>query len=424
MKDAGKSVILIEKKGRLGGHTETYTDPATDTPIDYGVVVFENIPVVNDYFKRFNIPLAPSTFGAGRSESYDFRSGEKLTLEAPTAEIGIALSRYAAQLAKYPKLDDGQFLPNPVPADLLLPFGDFVKKYQLEALVRTFYSFLPGVGDLLSLPTVEVMRYCGTTLVGAVSTGDFLATARRNNSELYGAAEAELRSTSSLLINSEVLFTDRRNGNKRVLLFVKTPTGFKAISAKKLVIAIPPKLDFLAPLNPDSQENKVFSRFVNAGYYAGILKNSGIPDDLTVGNFAENTTFNLPDLPATYNFVPTGIPDLHAFYYGTPRTSRTSSPLPDDVVQVNIIADLKRIQAANPYAFEQTEPDFAVYSSHAPFFLHFDAEDTKRGYYDKMYKLQGKRNTFWTGAAWRTHDSSQIWKYTKEQVLPKLLAQL
>jgi hypothetical protein len=39
LKDKGKSIIVIEKQGRLGGHTETYDDPTTGTPIDYAVQV-------------------------------------------------------------------------------------------------------------------------------------------------------------------------------------------------------------------------------------------------------------------------------------------------------------------------------------------------------------------------------------------------
>jgi hypothetical protein len=32
LKDKGKSVIVVEKKDRIGGHTETYIDPKTGTP--------------------------------------------------------------------------------------------------------------------------------------------------------------------------------------------------------------------------------------------------------------------------------------------------------------------------------------------------------------------------------------------------------
>ncbi|KAL6231725.1 hypothetical protein BDW75DRAFT_219509 [Aspergillus navahoensis] len=56
LKDKGTSVILVEKKGRLGGHAEAYIDPATGTPVDMGALVFHNITVVKDYFKRFDIP--------------------------------------------------------------------------------------------------------------------------------------------------------------------------------------------------------------------------------------------------------------------------------------------------------------------------------------------------------------------------------
>ena len=54
--DSGQSVLVIEAQDRLGGHTETYTDPATNETIDIGVQVFHNISIVKDYFARFNIP--------------------------------------------------------------------------------------------------------------------------------------------------------------------------------------------------------------------------------------------------------------------------------------------------------------------------------------------------------------------------------
>src|SRR5882724_8011733 len=57
LRDAGKSVLVIERKQRLGGHTETYVDPATGIPTDIGVVVFHSLPVVTNYFARFGVPL-------------------------------------------------------------------------------------------------------------------------------------------------------------------------------------------------------------------------------------------------------------------------------------------------------------------------------------------------------------------------------
>ena len=57
LQQQGKSVVVIEAKDKIGGHTETYKDPATGTPINIGVVVWDNIPVVQSYADSLNVPL-------------------------------------------------------------------------------------------------------------------------------------------------------------------------------------------------------------------------------------------------------------------------------------------------------------------------------------------------------------------------------
>ncbi|KIJ29763.1 hypothetical protein M422DRAFT_115975, partial [Sphaerobolus stellatus SS14] len=48
LKDYGKSVVVIEAKDKLGGHTETYHDPSTGTTIDIGVLEWHDLPIVRD----------------------------------------------------------------------------------------------------------------------------------------------------------------------------------------------------------------------------------------------------------------------------------------------------------------------------------------------------------------------------------------
>jgi phytoene dehydrogenase-like protein len=38
LQKAGKSVAVIERNGRLGGHVNTYIDPVTGGTMDYGVM--------------------------------------------------------------------------------------------------------------------------------------------------------------------------------------------------------------------------------------------------------------------------------------------------------------------------------------------------------------------------------------------------
>lgn len=131
-----QSVAVIEKSGRLGGHTETYHDPETNIPVDYGVLVFDNLTVVTEYFGRFGIPLTTVGSGGGgdgQSQRIDFCSGQPV--DGPSGNVTEAMARYAEQLLKYPFLSVGFDLPDPVPDDLLLPFGDFVEKYDLGAAV-------------------------------------------------------------------------------------------------------------------------------------------------------------------------------------------------------------------------------------------------------------------------------------------------
>lgn len=62
LKDRGKSVVVIESQGQLGGHIEIYTDPATGATLDYGVHEFWNISLFTDFFARFNVPIEDFVF--------------------------------------------------------------------------------------------------------------------------------------------------------------------------------------------------------------------------------------------------------------------------------------------------------------------------------------------------------------------------
>ncbi|KAE8556479.1 hypothetical protein EYB25_001180 [Talaromyces marneffei] len=424
LKDKGKSVIVIEKKDRVGGNTETYIDPATGTPIDIGVLVFHNISVVTEYFNRFDVPL--TVYGgdtAGKSAYYDFRSGTELNISFPSlSETAAAFTNYAQFLEKYPRLNDGMFLPDPVPEDLLLPFGEFADKYDIGASLNLMYELDPAVGDFTTVPTVERMRTMGLSLVQQTATG-FLTTAHHNNSEIYSKIQAELLSASSLLLSSEVVLTQRRHGAGGVLLAVNTPKGYKLVHAKKLLITIPPKPKLLESFDLSAEERAIFSKFIDVGYYTSIVNNTGLPDDLGIFNYNLDTPYNFPILPALYNVQTTPVPGLHLAIYGTPRSNK-SFPLSDDEVKSEIINGIKTLQKSNPDKFNQTEPEFVMYSSHTPFYLQVSPDDIKDGFYDRLYALQGLRNTYWTGATFRSQDSSDIWRYSEEEVLPGLLQSL
>lgn len=194
LRDKGKSVVLVEAQSVLGGHTNTYRDPTTNQTVDYGVVVFDNTSTVRSYFSRFDIPLTTAVYGPNPSlQQYyvDSATGKNVTDYVPQ-DPRAAFAAYAAQLAKYPFLDKpGWDLPDPMPEELLIPFGDFVKKYQLDAVVFTIFQYAQGFGDILCIPTLYILKYFGQSVLEGAQRG-FLTTARHNNGELYEKARLEL----------------------------------------------------------------------------------------------------------------------------------------------------------------------------------------------------------------------------------------
>jgi hypothetical protein len=40
--------------------------------------------------------------------------------------------------------------------------------------------------------------------------------------------------------------------------------------------------------------------------------------------------------------------------------------------------------------------------------------DIANGFYRDLYALQGRRHTFYNGAAFQTHDSSLLWQFTEK----------
>ena len=411
LKQSGKSVVVVEKQDKLGGHTETYKEPGTDVPINIGVVVWNNIPVVQQYAASLGVALNVSAGNLGSSRiTVDLRTGESFTA-ASQGDVATALAAYTQQLLKYPFLNDGFQLPNPISEDLLLPFGQFVQKYNLGAVVPLAFAYGQGAGDLLNKPTLYILKLFDINVVREIQTGSAVA-ASGDQHTLYDNALKTLGTDA--LLSSSVIMAER-NGPKGVQLLVKTPSGIKLVLASKLVIACPPTLGNLGRLQPSDSERALFGQLSSTGYYTGVLRNTGLPPTVAINNGAPELPYQLPKLPAPYTFSPTGVLNVTHVYYGS------ATPILDDQVKADILASLKRVGAAGTVSVAET-PEFATYARHVPFFLTAPPSAIKEGFYDKVNALQGQRHTWYTGAAFQTQNSALIWNFTENHILPKLLA--
>lgn len=410
--DMNQSVIVIERKGRLGGNTQTFVDPVTGLKAEIGVDVWHNLDIVKNFFSRFNVPLttAPATQNL-KTEFIDFSTGAQLNgYPDNQGNMTAAFQAYAAQLAKYPFLDDGYQLPDPVPADLLIPFGDFMAKYNISAAMTPLIDYAAGSGNFARHPALYTMKLLGLSLLNGIENG-FLTTARHDNSEVYRNAQTALLATGSLLLNSSVVATDRGHHGGLVRLTVSTPSGHKTIEAKKIIFAVPPTLENLRPFQIDGEELSVFEQFSTTGYYTGLLRNSGDPANIALLSRGFNTKYHIPVLPNVYALYPSSIPGLQNVYYGS------ETILPVSQVMDNIITTVRRIF---PNVTATAPPEFAVIASHSPFMLTVPSSAIEAGFYRNLNKLQGYRNMYYTGATFQTQDSSLIWQFT-ELLLPRVV---
>ncbi|UQU68549.1 FAD-dependent oxidoreductase [Couchioplanes caeruleus] len=404
--DLGRSVAVVETKDRLGGHTETYHDPATGGTVDIGVIVFEDDPLVHRHFGRFGLELTGLGGFGGDTAFVDFRTGRPVgyTPPAPTA-----LGTYYDLISRYGPIDAVIDLPDPVPHDLVAPFADFVRKYDLGSVVPLVFNYGQGIGDILRLPALYSVNTFGQGVVRNIMDRSFLTTAAHDNSLLYERATAHLG--DDVLLESHVLRVDRSGRGVRVL--VATPEGLRLIVARKLVVTCPPLLRNFAGFDLDATERSVFGQFVSGAYYTGVVRLSGLPEGLSLENVAADTPYNLPPLPGLYGLSPTGIPGLYNVKYGSPE------PLPEAQVRRDIRVEIERLARAGTYPvrFE----DLEVFSSHTPFELHVSPEAIAGGFYRRLNALQGHNDTYYSSAAVHSHNSTRIWAGA-ETLLPSIAA--
>jgi hypothetical protein len=413
--DQGKSVIIFEEKSVLGGQTATYTDPESGNRTEMGVGAWYNNDIVNKFFARLavrlkTVQIARAGFTTLTSIPVGFRTGDRVT-NLYSGNFAEGFKNYAEQLANYPYLEDGFDIPYPIPSDLLLPFGEFVEKFNIGGAMPLLAIFGNGMGELLKQPTLYVFKLISMETLQALQAESFQSTLNQNNHELYEKAQAELG--DNVLLNARVLTVDRSGRHPTVV--VQTPSGLKLIKAKKLLLTIPPKLENLSGFDLDSHERSLFTQFGNTGWFSGVLKNTGIPSNTEVRNFGSDTLYNLPVLPGIYMIQACSIPGLFNVKYCSLQSVSESA------VKQEIINAIKRLKTAG--TLNTTTPEFVEFHAHMPFELTVSIEAIQDGFYRKLYGLQGVKHTYWSGATFHAHDSSKLWAFT-ERLIPGIIEAL
>ena len=381
-----------------------------------GVVDLNYISFFLFYTSRLNVAMInPGAYNYS-TLFYDFDTGLTVPkfVNPPNAAVFAAMTEYINILeANYSYLQEGYYLPDPIPEELLIPYGKFVDRHNLSAAVQLVNQIVQNDGNIWKVPTVQMLKAIDITLAQAALEG-FLVVASGDTQDIYTSAAQVLG--QDVLYSSTATHMDR-NSSSGVAIITSTPSGPKLVLAKHLVVTIPPILSSLASsFDLSSAETSVFGKFKARGYYGAVIEHHGINDTFYT-NIGTNTPFNLQVLPGIFTIQPTGIPNQHAVYFGSLDPS-----VSNETVKQTITQQITALQDHGVFAADT--PEFLYFTNHSPFRLYVHTNEIKNGFYRDLYDLQGQSNTFWTGAAWSTQDSSQIWNFTEYQVLPRIIASL
>ncbi|GAB0137130.1 hypothetical protein EsDP_00005411 [Epichloe bromicola] len=423
--DYKKSIVLIDTAKRLGGHAHAYQPPGGGRPVNFGVQAYLNRPTTQAFFKRFKVDLVDPELTdyiklLALTKNVDFKTGKSVNVKygsLEAAEVPIGLIRYMRLAEKYQSwFENGYFNKGAVPEDLLLPFGQFLKKHDLADALGILRNLL-WLSDALDTPTWTVMAVAGQPQIAAFGLGltgpSFKWPETHSSETLYDRVLHLIR--DHVLLESTVVRSQRSDSG--VVLTVKTPSGLKTVKAKKLLIAAPPSPDNVVPWDLSDDEKDVFSKFSWETLYVGVVNNTGLPSDVTGIRNAPNAPerYFLPRGNFTDAYVRSNSGRNHDLW-----TSRVigAAELGAHEAQALITEPLAKMKEAGTYKI--AAPSVVAFASHGQVVPKVSAEELKAGFYNKLYALQNQRSTYWTGYAFAPDYTSVLWDFN-EKLLPHII---
>ncbi|PCG97037.1 Hypothetical protein PENO1_065160 [Penicillium occitanis (nom. inval.)] len=408
--DFGKSVAIVEMQDRLGGMVNTYVDPATGIPYDYGVESFLDLGNATGFFERFGIETVPLSQANVTTEYIEFNTGVIVNLTLPL---------FTNQLAAFQKFLDVQISPTICSSRTVT----FITKYGLEDAIPLIYETTGlGLGNMTQATTMFELQAFGTYMAQAMAGQlDSYHPATGGNQALYNAIEKDLG--EDVLYNSTVLQSLRTTWG--VLLTVKNnATGqITLITARQLLIAIEPTTQNMAPFDLDDNEKTVLSKFTYTREYSGIVNNSAFAAPMSYSNMAAGAAPDnylvLPNAPFTNTISYLGGDNLfHVIIVGDDALDEAGAKA---LMQQNFETLLKAGRLAESYNGQQI--NWVSFSNHGPMHARVSVEDVKAGFFQDLNALQGQRSTWWTGGAFSCNFQTTLWEFD-ETLIPKILANL
>jgi len=433
--DFKKSIVVVERDDHLGGHVNTYVDPISGAAINYGVQAYLSYGNSRAFFQRLGVPV---TAWVGHNDPLpsvyiSTTDGSKLTAYEPPAytETLAAFERWLNVTTTYERqLGPGFwdfFAPGTIPEELLTPFDEFAVERNLTAAIPLMQIIgNVGVGGLSNYLTFQVLHAFGQAVTNETLNSSLFVPANHSNSYLYERAYNLLK--EDVLLSSEATAVHRTDSG--VSLVVKGRNGTcKLIKAKQLLFTPPPSIDNLALYGLDANETAALSTFSNTWSFAAMAHIPAITSNTnyywTSPDAVPNNQLGIRDGPWT--LLATTTPNVPAEEHLFEILFASNDPYTYDQAKTKISAEIRQAITAGSFGAgngsAECAVEFVAFADHNSILWRQNATTLQEGIVQDVYKLQGRKSTWFTGGLWSEDYSGNVWAFT-DTVIPRILDRL
>lgn len=432
--DKGQSVVMFEKSNVTNGYCNTFNftaPPGAPNSIDIGVELFSDTKLLTEVgfgnwsldFKAFaqrfvaaadilsidlTNPAGSANFGA------DLSNGTTVPVPPTSPNFTTAFVTFFGLVSQYPWLDSTVY-PDPLPAELMIPFSDYITLHGLQALMTIFRPilFVGGMGDFSKLTTLYAVKNLARHTLALFSVPHSGVAFLKGCAELYNGIKNYVGYdkivTSATVIDAsrhEGGCNENHNADSRVFLQVKIGDHVHSYSCGRLIVAFPPVSTDVGFLHLDSKERAVFDKLKHRYYYAF--------EGNVAGTLATSGAFNFynlnPNQPDDYPILPAVTSFRRTLPYGPVAGWLSSNDyITNDRVNKLIGEQLGRLPASlgNVSVIRMVPHD-----RFQPYFDPADLQSSPNPY-TEIAGLQGYRDTIWLGQAITFAESVMVMEHAK-----------
>jgi hypothetical protein len=360
-------------------------------------------------------------------EYFDFTTGEAVDFQPQPFPAQLAvLEKFRVQAEKFePIIQAPGYLnfpePEDIPEELLMPFGEWIQKYELEDAMPFIHSSTGlGVGNMTNELTLYALQAFGASMARSTlgTQGSFVPATLRNQ-DIYDAIGKTLG--DDVFYETTVVASKRSETGVTVTVKNSATDEDIQIRAKRLLISIPPTPKNTAVFDLDEGEKDVLGRLYYNNEYTGLINNDNLAANWSYYNMpaasAPDNYLVLPEAPFLARIDAMGDGTIFRLtFVGDTNTSPCEA-------KALMQGDLDRLIASG--AIEPAEDgdnslswvDFSVHDSmHA----RVAREEIESGFFQRFNALQGQRSTWWTGGAWAVNFQTHLWEYD-DLIIPMML---